>query len=98
MSDTKTYKVLRALDGDKSYAIGDTRELSAADAKHLLDLGVIEEAGGAKQEAAPVNKAEAAPVNKSEVLDSREAADLGVVHDAGPDKAVGSRRGRKAKA
>jgi hypothetical protein len=58
------YKVLRQHDGDKQYWEGDKRELSAADAKQLVDLGVLKEVK-AKAETAPQNKAEPAPANKS---------------------------------
>lgn len=39
------YKVLRRHDGDKEYHDGDERTLTKADAKHLVDLGVLEEIG-----------------------------------------------------
>jgi hypothetical protein len=65
-----TYKVLRRMEGDKLYAAGDTRELSKADAAHLVKLGVLEpvdaDEDAAKAEAAPLNKMESAPLNKGE--------------------------------
>lgn len=65
MSNLTTYKVLRSHEGDKFYSDGDTRELSAADAKHLVDLGVLKEiAEGEKMEGAPQNKAEKPAKNK----------------------------------
>jgi hypothetical protein len=39
------YKVLRRHDGDKEYHDGDERTLSKAEAKHLVDLGVLQEIG-----------------------------------------------------
>ena len=59
---TNTYRVLRAMTGDKPYAVGDTRELTPADAKHLLNLGVLEPVKAAPEYA---NKQEPAPSNKS---------------------------------
>lgn len=58
MADKKTYRYLRPLEGDRFYNVGDTRDMSPAEAKHLLDLGVIEEASSEKVEAAPANKVE----------------------------------------
>lgn len=67
------FRVLRRHDGDKEYHEGDERILSKADAKHLVDLGVLEvveddEAPeGEKAEKVPANKAEkAAPKNKAD--------------------------------
>ncbi|WP_042954174.1 hypothetical protein [Rhizobium leguminosarum] len=62
MSSKIAYTVLRSHEGDKFYAEGDIRELSAADAKHLVDLGVIKLL---KAEPKPKNKAEATPKNKA---------------------------------
>jgi hypothetical protein len=42
MSEKQTYKVLVQLDGDKPYFKGDTREMTEAEAQHLVDLGVLE--------------------------------------------------------
>jgi len=78
----KTYRVLRQLDGDKQYLPGDTRELSPADAKHLVDLGALveidgaaadydegqeDEGAGEKAQPPVENKAEAPVENKAEV-------------------------------
>lgn len=69
MADLQKYRVLRIQDGDRTYVPGDIRELTAADAKHLLDLGVLEAADEATQKAepAPENKAESTVDNKAEV-------------------------------
>ena len=58
------FKVLRQHYGDKLYAAGDTREADEKTVRHLVDAGVLEEAG-TKAEAAPENKAEPAPANKA---------------------------------
>ncbi len=68
MAEKFTYKVLRQMDGDKQYFEGDTRELTEAEAKHLVDLGVLEKTGKAKSEPAAENKAEEAPANKVETV------------------------------
>ncbi|QEN86884.1 hypothetical protein FZC33_11335 [Labrys sp. KNU-23] len=73
------YKVLRPLDaGSESFAIGAIRELSTADAAHLVRLNCLEEVaeteaeageagdGGGKQEGEGLNKAEIDPDNKAE--------------------------------
>jgi hypothetical protein len=78
---TKRFKVLRALDGDRFYQPGETREMAPADAKHLVDLGALEEIKASerapepepaptpqpeqKAEEPPLNKAEPAPQNKA---------------------------------
>jgi hypothetical protein len=55
------YKVLRRHDGDKPYHAGDLREIAEAEAKTLVDLGVLVKV----KEAAPVqNKADSVPRNK----------------------------------
>lgn len=66
------FKVLRRHDGDKEYHEGDERVLSKADAKHLVELGVLEvleeedATEGEKAETPPANKAEkSAPKNKA---------------------------------
>lgn len=61
----QTYKVLREHHGDKPYAPGDSRELAPSDAKHLVDLGVLEEAKAKKAPAAK-NKAEPPHSDKKE--------------------------------
>jgi hypothetical protein len=79
MADTQKYKVLRRMDGDRLYEPGDVREMMAADAKHLLDLGVLEpvdgkaEKGAEKAEPAPANKAEPPPANKAEPITTTRA-------------------------
>lgn len=68
-----SYRVLRAMQGDRNYAEGDTRELTPAEAKHLVDLGVLKDLGPVKEgkasadEAAPDSegkKQAPAPANK----------------------------------
>jgi hypothetical protein len=71
-ADMPDYKVLRQHDGDKQYWEGDKRTLPAADAKHLVDLGVLKEIK-AKAEAAPLNKAEPAPANKAAPSSAKKA-------------------------
>jgi hypothetical protein len=82
MAEKQTYKVLRRLDGsDRAYEIGDTREMTAADAKHLVELGALEPVSGKAAKAPPaeetkeepvewehheIAKAEEAPLNKAE--------------------------------
>lgn len=78
MAEKQTYKVLRRLDADRAYEIGDTRELTETDAKHLVALGALEPVAGKSAKAAkaeePVEmehvefdaKAEDAPLNKAE--------------------------------
>jgi len=73
MAEKFTYKVLRQMDGDKQYFEGDTRELTEAEAKHLVDLGVLKKVGAAKSEAAPMNKAESAPANKAETAPAKKS-------------------------
>lgn len=59
------YRVLIQHDGDHQYWQGDKRTMAEADAKHLVDLGVLEPIG-TKSEDAPANKAEGpAPSNKA---------------------------------
>lgn len=80
---TKKFKVMRALDGDRFYAPGDVREMSAADAKQLVDLGALQpiEDAAADEGSAPdgkseperLNKAEPAPLNKAERKPRRKA-------------------------
>lgn len=75
MADLKTYRVLRRHEGDRMYEEGDTRELSEAEAAHLIPNvlePVAEKAAAKKAEAAaPLNKAEpAAPENKAAVVAS----------------------------
>jgi hypothetical protein len=76
MSKMVTYKVLRSHEGDRFYKDGETRELSTADAKHLVDLGVLEEAvsGSEKAEMPPENKQEASPLNKAELAATSKRA------------------------
>lgn len=58
-----TFRVLRHMEGDKSFAPGDTRELSEADAARLVASGALE---AVKATTAPANKAlAAAPANKA---------------------------------
>lgn len=59
------YDVLRQHDGDRQYFQGDTREMSAADAGHLVQLGTVRLA--LEKKAAPPleNKVDAVPSNKA---------------------------------
>lgn len=53
------YEVLRPMQGDKFYNVGDVRELAESDAQGLLKHGairVIEKEVATKVEAAPTNK------------------------------------------
>ena len=52
------YEVLREMQGDKDYKLGDVRDLSEADASHLVSLGVLRKAA---TKAAPRLKNKAAP-------------------------------------
>lgn len=36
------YKVMREHEGDKPYVEGDVREINEIDAKHLVDMGVLQ--------------------------------------------------------
>jgi hypothetical protein len=57
------YEVLREMQGDKDYKPGDIRDLSEADAKHLVGLGVLRKI--ATKAAPPLkNKADRPPENK----------------------------------
>lgn len=71
MADLYNYRVLRQMDGDKQYYQGDEREMAESDAKHLVDLGVLEKLGKVEKKAEPTpkNKAEPAPENKQDPLD-----------------------------
>ncbi|MBY5733508.1 hypothetical protein HFO26_24975 [Rhizobium leguminosarum] len=60
MSSKIVYTVMRSHEGDKFYKEGDKRELSAAEAKQLVELGVL-----VKAKPAPQNKAAPAPKNKA---------------------------------
>lgn len=66
MTTKTTYDVKREHLGDKAYVTGDTRDLDPNDAKHLIELGVLEESKQAqKSDSAPANKArKAVPENK----------------------------------
>jgi hypothetical protein len=64
MAEKQKFRVLRRMDGDRLYEAGEEREMTAADAKHLVDLGVLEPIA-VKAEATPQNKAEPAPANKA---------------------------------
>lgn len=57
------YKVLRRQEGDRLYEEGETRTLDTAEAKHLVDLGVLREI---KADGSAKNKAEPKPANKAE--------------------------------
>lgn len=60
MAEKTTYRVLREMQGDRIYAPGETRELRASDAAHLVVLGVLEKipARSAKVAAPLKNKGE----------------------------------------
>jgi hypothetical protein len=64
MAEKQKFRVLRRMDGDRLYEEGDEREMTAAEAKHLVDLGALEPIE-AKAEPAPQNKSEPAPANKA---------------------------------
>lgn len=66
MADTVKVKMLRGVGG---FEEGASRELSATDARRLVDRGVAELIGGAKAERALDNKMEAAPDNKAAAFD-----------------------------
>lgn len=53
------YKVLVRMDGDRLYEAGDTRELNANDARHLVALGALEEVGGRAKAAETEDEPEA---------------------------------------
>jgi len=57
----KTYIVKRQHYGDRFYSEGEEREANAADVRHLLERGVLEEKAAPK----PKNKAVTAPKNKA---------------------------------
>ena len=62
-----TYRYLRPMRGDRDYMPGDVREMDAVEAKHLVDLGVVEDLGQIKEKADPEHQNKAAPehTNKS---------------------------------
>lgn len=64
------YKVLRRQEGDRLYEEGEMRTLDAAEAKHLVDLGILREI---KAEGTPKNKAESKPANKAEPASKNKA-------------------------
>lgn len=53
MSEKKSYTVLRAMQGDREYARGDTRELTEADAAALVASGALVEKGKEPAEREP---------------------------------------------
>lgn len=61
-----TYKVARQHYGDKQYFEGETRDMPAADAKALIDAGLLinDNADDKKAAAAAAKKAEKAAANK----------------------------------
>lgn len=74
----REYDVARIHEGDKLYNEGDVRTLNEADAKHLVDLGVLiprkDKAAPAEKPAAePAEKAEPAPINKAEPAPANKA-------------------------
>lgn len=71
----ETYKVARQHYGDKQYFEGETRDMLAADAKALIDAGLLindnaddkkAAAAAKKAEKAAANKMAAEPTNKAE--------------------------------
>ena len=66
MAETAKYEVLRALDGDRPYQPGDTREMLVIDAKPLVDLGCLRPLVQ-KAETPLQNKIETPVTNKSAV-------------------------------
>lgn len=67
------YTVLRHMDGDRPYAAGETRELSEADAAHLVRLGVLAPAGQKADQPAE-DKAEPSAADKVAPVTSDKAA------------------------
>ncbi|ARS29074.1 hypothetical protein [Sphingomonas sp. KC8] len=67
MAAKHNYRVLREMDGEKSYVAGDERELDPNEARHLVDLGVLEDLGpvAEKSELGLANKAAPPPINKT---------------------------------
>lgn len=61
---TRQYRVLRQHYGDKEYYPGDSRELNDIDGKHLVSMGLLEDAEQ-KKEPEPSNKMETEPQNKA---------------------------------
>ncbi|WP_420133964.1 hypothetical protein [Rhodopseudomonas sp.] len=70
----REYDVARIHEGDRLYNEGDVRILNEADAKHLVDLGVLVPRK-VKAEPAPLNKAEPAPANKAEASTDNKTSD-----------------------
>lgn len=64
------FKVVRAHEGDRSYAVGDVRDGRYEDLKHLIPK-VLQPIEG-KAEAAPQNKAERPPKNKARKATSKK--------------------------
>lgn len=62
MAQKQTYRVLREMQGKHDYAVGDTRQLTADEAAHLVKLGVLQLVGPKpKGKAAPKPQNKAAP-------------------------------------
>ncbi|MFG1465256.1 hypothetical protein V5F77_20440 [Xanthobacter sp. DSM 24535] len=59
------YDVLRQHDGDRQYFQGDTRELAASDAMHLVRLGTLAPAGEVKAAPTLINKSDKPLSNKA---------------------------------
>jgi hypothetical protein len=67
MADTQRFNVIRRHLGDLMYEVGDTREGTKSEFKHLIGTVLEEPKTAKKAEAAPLNKAEsAAPANKAD--------------------------------
>jgi hypothetical protein len=62
----KTYRVVRAHEGDRPYAEGDTREATAAEVKHLVPHVLEPIEPEEKAEADLSNKAEPPMANKAD--------------------------------
>lgn len=69
----REYDVARIHEGDKLYKEGDVRVLNEAEAKHLVDLGVLIPRQDRDQDMAPAEKAEPTPENKAEPAPTNKA-------------------------
>lgn len=69
----REYDVARIHEGDKLYKEGDVRVLNEAEAKHLVDLGVLVPRQDRDPDTAPAEKAEPAPENKAEPAPANKA-------------------------
>lgn len=84
MSEKHTFHVMREMTGDKAYAEGDQRALSAVDAAHLVRSGALKPMGE-KATAAMAELLGNEPAKQSEVIVQTTAKD-----DAPNNKAMGN--------